>query len=440
MDEIDWLGASILSIGWEHRYYPEDGFAQKPSTSGLLLLLERLLKHLKVQLKTAIACVLKVTMPTLAYVVVSAVLLLKCCCHLALGTTSLSVRAPVNPVDEGGILSLHCEVKNLERWHEVTIFRNVTTHTEKLSVNGDVLPAVDDRVFLAMRQVDGPAFVYFLSVIFATKADTGEYFCKVSDVAGRLTNLPVGSVFIETTFFPPVTDPVCTPSGQLTVVEGNSLTLACSSETARPTVQVKWYRTGSEKYLKSTDDFANGRVVSSLSVTLTKSDSGAIFMCRITSVAYHDRVQTCHTGPVTVLSTNGDNNGDFMPSYKPSTPSKGPPPGSTGVDRIPITIVTTQTKECVNTCSVSNSTSVLYWILATVMTGVFAVILFVMVLVLLFKCRHGVDTYEESNLPTTTTYVTATPGDGIYTELECRRIHENKVYLPIQNVTKHDLQ
>ncbi|XP_072022857.1 uncharacterized protein [Amphiura filiformis] len=349
--------------------------------------------------------------------------------HTMVHATTISVRAPVNPVQEGGIISIYCEVKNLEQWHEVTMFRNLTTHTEKLSVNDDVLPVVGDQVFLARRQLEGSSFVYFLSVIHISKIDSGEYFCKIGDVAGVKANLPVASVVIQTTYFPPATDPICMSPGPVTVREGDTLTLNCSSEQSNPPVLIRWYRTGIDKHLPAKEDTKSDRVYAVANILIAPSDTGSIFICRITSEAYIDKQQTCHVGPVRVLSKTG------IPITKPD---------NTHSEHIEVSTTRTlsnmndfsdakfEKPNCDSAC-ISDPSSLLYWILATSAAVVFAFVFLIICITLFMKTRRM---NAENNKPVNT-YVRAT--DGIYTELECRR-SQNKVYLPIEHNIKFDTQ
>lgn len=357
--------------------------------------------------------------------------------------TSISVRAPVNPVEENGIISVYCEVKNLdERWQEVTMFRNVTTHIEKLSVNDDVLPAVGDHVFLAKRQLEGTSFVYFLSVIRATKEDAGEYFCKIADKAGLQRNLPMDSVVINTTFFPPATDPVCSPTGASTVTEGDELTLTCSSELSNPVVDIEWHRTGTSEKLVSKEYVENGRKHSVATVTIMAEDTGVIFLCQITSAAYVDEKQTCHYGPLQV-ATKTDNSSpnvkpDITPGIIPSTNQATNTHSSDNTDdKNSKSNTKTVEADCRDVC-VSKPSSLLYWVLATVSACVIALIFLIVVAVLLMKIKRG-DEDDKENRSGTTCMRPSMPTEDIYTELESRR-SQNKVYLSIQNSLKRESQ
>ena len=352
--------------------------------------------------------------------------------------TSISVRAPVNPVEEDGIISVYCQVKNLDkRWQEVTMFRNVTTHIEKLSVNDDVLQAVGDHVFLAKRQLEGSSFVYFLSVIRATKEDAGEYFCKIADTAGIATNLPMDSVVIHTTFFPPATDPVCSPTGTRTITEGEVLTLTCSSELSNPVVNIEWHRTGGSEKLLSKEYIENGRIYSVATVTIMAKDTGVIFLCQITSEAYFDKKQTCHYGPLQVVSETGNSSPNLKPDIITGiTPSTKQAINTHSGDYTDGTSSNTKTFEadCRDTC-VSKPSSLLYWVLATVSACVIALIFLIIVTVLLMKTRRGDD--DKRHRSETTCMRPNLPTDDIYTELESRR-SQNKVYLSIQNSLKRE--
>ena len=95
--------------------------------------------------------------------------------------TSIIATAPLKEVEEGAILSVHCQVTELEEGHEVTLYRiRDGQSVQRVSV-GDILTQDEDRLFLATRQLGDGSTVYFLSVMEVTRSDQGTYRCQVFD-------------------------------------------------------------------------------------------------------------------------------------------------------------------------------------------------------------------------------------------------------------------
>ena len=120
--------------------------------------------------------------------------------------TTIEVTSPIERVVEGGILSVHCQVWNLESGHEVSIFRTVNTGTHRISLNGNVPQEVDSRIYLAVRQAHGGSKIYFLTIIEASKQDEGKYECKVINTIGRVAQIAVDSIDLKVEYFPSDSD------------------------------------------------------------------------------------------------------------------------------------------------------------------------------------------------------------------------------------------
>ena len=285
--------------------------------------------------------------------------------------------APVNPVDEHGILSLHCQVWKITDIHEVTIFRTPQGgETQRLSVNENVLTNVDERIYLGVRKSMDGSTIYFLSIMGATRIDMGEYICKVFRVSGAtVVEVAAGSVNITSTYFP--SDPMCSSNGPLTAYAGSLLTLNCTSEAGNPHISIQWTRTDSPTPIKA-EQLVEGKIVyKQLSLHLTPQDSNAIFFCRVTSRAYPNKVATCHIGPITVI---GNNNGLDNEPTSSEIATKEP------VSQVSVEIVTKSSvkSRCLKSCSPTKS-NLFYWILATTITGFLAVFFLILGIYLLIR-------------------------------------------------------
>ena len=342
--------------------------------------------------------------------------------------TRIVISAPINPVDEGGILSIHCHVFNLQKGQDVTMIRTLAEESERLSMNEDVLSSIEDRVFVASRQLNDGSVVFFLSIIDITKADTGLYECSVLSTSGKGDDLPSESIFVESTYFPSESDPVCSSSGDLTIQEGKELQFNCSSELASPQVSLNWERNGATTSLHPREEIVDNRVFSFVTFKPTRNDNNAIFVCTVSSVSFPDRTQTCHIGPLTVLFNPDTNNNNLIPF---DTITSKTPLNTNGDNKaIPdqtfnseIDMWSEIPQECQSVCS-ATSTPVFYWILATIVAAVLAIIFFLVCLSVFLKyysmkrADHG-----PYYLPGQLT------AEEIYSEVEQKR--DNRLYMAL---------
>ena len=351
---------------------------------------------------------------------------------------SIELSTPVNPVEQEGILSVHCQVRHLNSEdHEVNILRTMTSSkkTEKLSVDEGVLQGVDDRVFLAVRKLVDGSTVYFLSITEVSRADEGEYFCKVLTKGTTISEVGSESKTIGVTYYPGDSDPVCSPMDvqQFTYHVGDSLTLNCSSESANPPVSLQWSSTSNPHLDLEPNVYShNGMVYSVLQLKLRRKDDNAVFLCKMTSDMFPTREQTCHVGPLRVIPTGNTPDGN-----RPSLTDSGSRTELT-TETIDSKLDISNTKDitegvdysdCQSVCPVKSR--VMYWVAATVIAGALSILFFIITIALLIKYIHAPRVQR-------THYMSArqTP-EGIYSELECRRMGEGgKVYMSLDKSGK----
>ena len=117
--------------------------------------------------------------------------------------TKIHARGSNMPAEEGNILALHCEVSNFKvNEQEVSILRITNGKTERLAMGNNVMPDVDERIFLATRQLDAGSTVYFLTIIRANRNDKGKYVCKVIKDGISTEEIAVSSVNLDILYFP----------------------------------------------------------------------------------------------------------------------------------------------------------------------------------------------------------------------------------------------
>lgn len=322
----------------------------------------------------------------------------------------IEAKAPVNPVQQDGVFSLHCEVRNLRKSHEVTVLRNIGGEIERLSVDKDVLPSVDERVFISYKQVkEGNYVVYFLTVTQVQREDEGQYSCRVTDKA-TATQVVSASVDLKVMYFPSDSDPQCSDNIPVEVREGQTITLNCSSEKAFPTVNLEWSQAGIR--LPTSVKTENGRVYSIANVRVSRSYSNAVFLCSVTSTAFPDRdKRSCHIGPFRV---------HYDPSVKDTNTLPPPPLVQTSIDtkpdiNEPPSRGVNREKNCRQLCPPASSKS-FFWIVSTVIAAFLAVAFFIIGMILFIKYCRIPSQHEMDFHP-----VRQSSDNKLYAELECRQ-------------------
>ena len=336
--------------------------------------------------------------------------------------TTIEVSAPVSPVEAGGILSLHCQIRDLSDDMEVKILRTVGGKTERLSADKDIKSEAGDRVFLAIRTMFDGTTVYFLSIMEVTVDDGGRYFCQVvKEEATATTILAVDSIEIGIMHFPDETEPICETNQPTTILSGTEMILNCSSTKSNPQVDIKWSRTGTDTTIpKSEYGVGAERVYSFIKIRPSVADDQVIFMCQISSPYFPGKVQTCHIGPIKVSRNKNE------VEKIPSTQSIHSPKGSVqNTPRSHIPAVEAVPTDCEAICS-TLSTPVIYWVIATISAAILSFIFLIIGMVLLIKMCN-----IRTSVPMEDSYACSPPlHDKIYVELETKKPRD-KLYMAL---------
>ena len=309
--------------------------------------------------------------------------------------TKVTVTAPVNPVQVGRILSIHCEIREMDSSHRVALSRVVGDSEEDIiSVDKNLLiedTATNGRTFIAERQLVDGATVFFLSIIDVTKGDQGEYLCKVKTSSMDVT-IAKQSVTVDLTYFPDESSPSCWPQEVPDLTEGIPFTFNCSSVKGNPTVDITWSRGGVDIQSEPLQETSDGSsVYSALRFTPKLSDKGAILLCTISSPAFPEDSRNCHIGPLTI---NANPN---APKYPQNKPADTITPTDTKHTDIVIDesvgggkdtkTSTRPSAKCKEACSALSS-SVFYWVMATVVAGLIAIVFLITGIILYIRyCR-----------------------------------------------------
>ena len=339
-----------------------------------------------------------------------------------LAEVQILTTAPVNPVKKGGILSIHCQVNGLEPGQSITLSRQLKDSSQIDRLSWDLAMTVqDERIFLAVRQLEDGSLVYFLSVLQVTRADEGIYFCTAS--ASNLNVVAEEFIKIEIQHFPDDPYPECFPPDKMQVEVGDLVAMSCVSEAGYPVVDMTWKRTGSGKVATSPQqDIQNSTVRSVLEFRATVNDNGAVFLCEISSTAFPmENKKTCHVGPLVVTQ-----NGQVIKSTPPKMPDIPRVVTTVNSKAIPTKPIRQTPKSCLNRCS-SLDGPLFYWVIATIFAGVLALILLIVIIIFSVKLYNR--TSEEEL--TVSTFITRYPTEDAYEKLEYKR-NNNKTYMELQ--------
>ena len=338
--------------------------------------------------------------------------------------TKVTTTSPVNPVKKDGILSLHCQVFNIQEGQEVSIFYQDKNARKRLSLNDKVVdPDEEQRIFLAVRRLDGGSFVYFLSILTATIADAGKYSCTIMDTTNVMpTLISSDSVDINVQYFP-ADYPICNPDKQIRVHAGRTVSLNCSSEMGYPHVSLTWTKEG--ETLQSTSHNSENRVDSILYFVPKLEHNGAIFVCTAQSEAFPDRTRTCHVGPITVY---GVNTGVINTPLLPIDTNKHKTDVINTDIRLDEPDWTSVAEKCADSCPLLKS-SVFYWIVSTTIACVFAFVFLFVGIVLLIKYNRMSGNISRE------TYLARKPvSEDVYEKMEYI-VNDRKMYMTL---AKHE--
>ncbi len=354
------------------------------------------------------------------------------CCFLCVvigeSENRIVATAPVKPVEEGGILALHCQIWSLESEEEVTIVKG---GSKRLSIDDVLASKADDRMYLAVRQLQDGSMVYFFTIMDVRREDEGEYACKITHPDN--TNKEIeSSVTFRTKYFPSDSNPQCESIDMSKVRIGQTVTLSCSSDEGYPQVSIQWSQTKSEHSYKdmTTTTVRNGRVYSELTFKVSHKDVGSIFMCTVESDAFPEEKRNCHVGPLELERKNPGMiihdviTTSLLPSNNRPVSTLNPPDNDRKTSIIP--------QDCRELCS-SYSLSLTYWTIGTIAAGVVALMLCIWVVILFIKFRNLHRTSKTGG------YIAGRQlPEGIYSEVEAnyRCNANNSMYITLEKKKK----
>ena len=342
--------------------------------------------------------------------------------HIALTETTVEVSSPLSTVEVGGILTVQCQIWNMETGYTVTIVHTLNERSERISTDKVVLPSTPQasRAFLAVRAFPDGSMVYFLTLLDAVPSDHGEYSCTISSwFGGSFSEIARNTMQIQVVSFPDNKQPICSSNpSKLILQEGAGLELVCVSDKTNPMVDLKWRSLTSYKIIPSFNSTRSKTVSFTLRIRAELDYDSEIFMCEMTSRAFPDLIRTCQIGPITVVSSDEtmNDNGNSGPK-----------------DHMPDTVNSLQTKApiltsgCSEKCS-SESQTVFYLTVTTATTCLLFIIFFISTMLMCCK-YHGIssDTSRRQSFTGPTPVV-----DPVYVSLQRRRENE-RVYMTLED-------
>ena len=339
--------------------------------------------------------------------------------------TRVELTSPVHPVTVGGILAIQCQVWKMQNAFKVDLLRVLANgDTDPLTLRGnyDDESSLGQRGFLAKRTFSDGSMVLFLTVIDVSLTDQGSYLCKVyTDVHGNYAEITRDTIDIEIYRFPSNSYPSCSTTPNNHIIQGSEkLTLTCTSEKGFPVPELNWSSTKNDVHFDIIDSQNDDSISSKLTVTVDATHNGAVFVCKLTSPGFPDRVRLCMYGPFTVLSNAGDNDAVFLNGRGFNTIQPKPNQNDG----------TFKATKCNDSCPTDDPYAILYWTVACVGTSI---LMFIFLTTTIFYCCK----YHTISAEVITAQNSFTSCDGsepVYVSLQRRQLPErNSMFMSVED-------
>ncbi len=322
---------------------------------------------------------------------------------------------------------MHCQFWDFESSNQnVIISRKTRTSSSDLTLNNLITAReaeVEERLYLAVRQLNDGTYVYFLSLTDITREDEGNYTCKVQDASSYKVEREQ-AVYVSVRHFPS-TGPSCSIDSKSDSLggdgnifnAGDKIILNCTSEQTSPPLNLQWSRSGHTFH--STHHSSDRSTTSALlHVTLGMIDNSKIFVCQVSSPYFPGVTHSCHVGPFNIIP-NSDHKTDIIGSslYEyPNTES--------------IDYNSNNPVDCLKKCSTTSSATQHYWIMSTAVSGVLALTLCIVAIILVFRYYRLMTGKRQLDLATRHAAI-----DDIYEKVQCRE-DGGMVYMSLKKTMK----
>ena len=336
--------------------------------------------------------------------------------------TRVELTSAVHPVTVGGILAIQCQVWQMRDGHIVDLVRVlINGRTDPLSLQGNYVSqsSLGQRGYLAKRTFADGSMVLFLTVVDILPDDQGIYLCKVySDLHGNYVDIARDSTNIEIYSFPSSPYPTCKSAPNTQSIQGNGkLTLTCTSEKGFPVAELNWSCSMNDVHFNIYNSQSEDSVTSEITVTADSTHNGAVFICKLTSPGFPDRVRSCTYGPLTGLTNAGDKN--IIVSTKPSlnvlqsNHNEGSP----------------KTIKCNTPCPHDDPYSILYWAVACVGT---TILMFIFLTTTIIYCCKYQKTSGEI-VAAENSFTSCDGSEPVYVSLQRRQPERNSMFMSVED-------
>ena len=331
----------------------------------------------------------------------------------------VELTSPVHPVTLGGILAIQCQVQKMQNGFKVDLLRVLANgDTDLLAVRGNYVSqsSLGQRGFLAKRTFSDGSMVLFLTVVDVSPNDRGSYLCKVySDLHGNYDDLARDSTDIEIYTFPSTLYPTCisVPGTRGT----GKLTLTCTSEKGFPVAELNWSCSKNDVHYDVYDSQSEDSITSEISISVDATHNGVVFVCKLTSPGFPDRVRSCTYGPLTGLTNAGDKN--IIVSTKPS-----------------LNVLQSSSNEgshkiikCNTSCPPDDPYTILYWAVACVGTTILMFIF--LTTTIIYCCKY--QTTSGEIVAAENSFTSCDGSEPVYVSLHRRQPEGNSMFMSVED-------
>ena len=336
--------------------------------------------------------------------------------------TRVELTSPVHPATVGGILALQCQVWNMQEEYTVNIFRVVNGRTDQLTLRDkyDTDSSLGQRGYLAKRTFSDGSLVLFLTVIDISPGDEGKYLCKVYSLTdGNYRDIAKDLMTTEIYSFPDEAFPTCNSApNNLKFNRNEQLTLTCTSEKGVPAVYLDWSCFNADVDFVIRNLPSEDMITAEMTLSVDQSFNGAIFVCKMTSTGFPERVRSCTIGPLRIARSSSGTNIEF-----PIQQNKDTMASNEMKDSFPSEL-------CNTPCVPEDKFTLLYWAVGTVGT---ATLMFIFLITTIIYCCK----YQKMSAEVISAQGSFTSCDGtepVYVSLQRRQPTErNSMYMSVED-------
>ncbi|KAJ8042640.1 Kin of IRRE-like protein 1 [Holothuria leucospilota] len=196
----------------------------------------------------------------------------------------------------GADVTLPCIVEDLQPRHAVLWYRAEFL----IARNTDITTPQDSgRITVAADRTIGQFDLHISNV---APSDDMTYKCAVLDTTTDQEVLQSSPIRLEIESTPGAEYPKCIePPDKTEYLEGEEISMNCTSERANPPVSILWYQGGTQiKSMKPMLD-VNGFRTATYTFVVEPRYNGAVFQCKLTTEAIPGYEKSCTIGPLSVV-------------------------------------------------------------------------------------------------------------------------------------------